>query len=75
MPHLIHKRNKYVTRFRQMRIHHKLIFSLVGLVGVIFVWNGVWRLIESTPVIGHPVSAIFIGLALAAISGVIFSLF
>ena len=74
MPHLLRKSNKYINRLRKARVHHKLIFSLIGAFGIIFVWKGVWSLLDAQPFIGHSIEIILMGLLLAAISGALFKM-
>lgn len=60
-----------INRFR---LHHKLIFSLVGIIGIIMVWRGVWTLFDNTPLLKDPLISIIIGFILVAFSGFFFKL-
>ena len=66
----IHKSNK-LNLFRK---HHKIIFSLIGAVGAIMVWRGVWNLVDTAPFVNAPAISIILGLFLVAISGFFFKL-
>jgi hypothetical protein len=33
-------------KLRQLKLHHKLLFTLLIAVGLIGVWRGVWRLFD-----------------------------
>ena len=61
-------------RIKRLRLHHKIIFSLIGIVGIILVWRGVWTLIDATPFFNTPVISIVLGFLLVAISGFFFKL-
>jgi len=65
-----HKSNK-LNLFRK---HHKILFSLIGVVGIILVWRGVWNLVDTTPFFNAPVISIIVGFLLVALSGFFFKL-
>ena len=60
-----------ISKFRN---HHKIIFALVGVVGIILVWRGIWTLVDTTPFFNTPIISIIAGLFLVAISGLFFKL-
>lgn len=62
-------------KLKLLRLHHKIIFSVIGIVGIILVWRGVWTLIDATPFFNAPVISILLGILLVAISGFFFKLF
>ncbi|OGH19992.1 MAG: hypothetical protein A3D74_03800 [Candidatus Levybacteria bacterium RIFCSPHIGHO2_02_FULL_37_13] len=62
---------KNIKRFR---LHHKLIFSLIGIVGIILVWRGVWTFFDNAPLLNDPVVSIIVGFLLVAFSGLFFKL-
>lgn len=65
--------NKF-SKIKRFRLHHKLIFALIGIIGIIMVWRGVWTLIDTTPFFNAPVISIILGLLLVVISGFFFKL-
>lgn len=60
--------------FYLFRKHHKITFSLLGVIGVILIWRGVWTIIDTAPFVNAPVISIALGLLLVAISGFFFKL-
>lgn len=67
-------KNKQLKKLERFRLHHKAFFSLVGVVGIIAIWRGIWTYLDYTPLINHPFISIIIGIFLAIISGVFFKL-
>lgn len=69
------RRSKSFKKFEKFRLHHKIIFSVIGIIGVVAIWRGIWTLLDLTPFVAHPLVAIIIGLILvAAASGFFFKL-
>lgn len=64
----------YSRNIKRFRIHHKIIFSLIGVVGIILVWRGVWTFVDETPFFNTPAISIILGLLLVVISGFFFKL-
>lgn len=62
------------SKFKRMRLHHKLIFSILGTVGVVAFWRGIWSFFDGTPYLSHPISSIGVGLVLLVISGFLYKL-
>lgn len=64
-----YKREELTNRFRS----HYLLYTLVGGIGMIVFWRGVWDLTYLIPVVKYPIGSIIVGLALMAITGFIAS--
>ncbi|MBI2074502.1 MAG: hypothetical protein HYT83_01550, partial [Candidatus Levybacteria bacterium] len=56
------------------RLHHKLIFSLLGVIGVVLVWRGIWTLTDAIPFLNDPITSVIIGLLMVILSGFFFKL-
>jgi K+-transporting ATPase A subunit len=61
-------------KIKRLRLHHKIIFSLIGIVGIILVWRGVWTFFDNTPFLNDPVVSIIVGFLLVGFSGLFFKL-
>ncbi len=75
--HKIHhhkKSNSLIRRFKQFRVHHRIAFYIIGALGVIFVWRGVWTIIDNTPIFSDPFASLSIGVGLAVAGGLFFEL-
>lgn len=66
--------NKQFKNLEKFRLHHKIFFSLVGIIGVIAVWRGIWNFLDYTPIINDPATSIIFGFVLIIVSGVFFKL-
>jgi hypothetical protein len=64
-----YKRAELTNRFRS----HYLLYTLIGGIGMIVFWRGIWDLTYVIPVVENPVVSIVIGLFLMAITGFIAS--
>jgi len=51
------------------------LWSLAAAVGVIFVWKGLWEGLYEIPYFGDPWVALFVGLTMITLSGLIFKEF
>jgi len=51
------------------------LWSLYAVVGIIFIWKGLWDGIYEIPYLGNPWVALFVGLAMLTFSGIIFKEF
>lgn len=60
--------------FKRFRIHHQIFFSLVGILGVIMVWRGIWTSFEIVPFLEHPFTQIIVGFILVVFSGAFFKM-
>lgn len=63
-----------IRGIKRLRLHHKIIFSLIGIVGIILVWRGVWTFFDNTPFLNDPVVSIIVGFLLVGFSGLFFKL-
>lgn len=68
------KSNSLIRKFKQFRIHHRIAFYIIGALGVIFVWRGVWTIIDNTPIFNDPFASLGIGVGLAAAGGFFFEM-
>lgn len=60
------------TRFALSR--RPIFYALVGAVGIILVWKGVWEMAETFPVLDGPVSFL-LGVVILLLSGLLVSFF
>ena len=65
-------KNSVLGKLYKMRLHHKIIFALIGGVGAILMWRGVWNLSDLAPFLDNPFASVIAGLILLAISGLFF---
>jgi len=65
---------KHFVELGSFRIHHKVLFTCVGVVGVILVWRGIWSLFDQTPIVSNPIVSLLLGLLLVLFSGIFFKL-
>jgi hypothetical protein len=75
--HKIHhhkKQSGLVKKFKSFRVHHRIAFYIVGALGVIFVWRGIWTIIDATPFFSDPLASLGIGIGLAFAGGMFFEL-
>jgi hypothetical protein len=70
------KKNKknFPTKLKKLRLHHRVIFTLLGTTGIILVWRGAWTIFDTTPFLSHPLTSIIAGLSLVILSGIFFKL-
>lgn len=54
--------------------HYPILYSLVGAVGIVLVWKGVWETAELFPVLYGPMS-ILMGTAILLVTGLLVSFF
>lgn len=64
----------YKRDYRQFRLHHKIFFTITGLVGVVLVWRGVWTFFDWAHLLEHPIASTAVGMALVGVSGAFFNL-
>lgn len=60
------------TRFRLSR--HPVLYALVGAVGIVLVWKGVWETAEYIPALSGPASFV-LGMAILLVTGLLVSFF
>ena len=48
------------------------LWSLLAAMGIIFVWKGLWEGLYEIPYLGDPWVALFVGLTMLTLSGLIF---
>ena len=65
---------KRESKVDEMRWHHKVFFSLLGVTGVVLIWRGIWDLVDQAPVLNAPLASVILGLVLVAIAGAFFEL-
>lgn len=63
---------KILREIKSYRVHHKILFTLLGTTGVVLIWRGLWMLFDLTPVINHPIISLILGFALVILSGFLF---
>ncbi|MDP2649697.1 MAG: hypothetical protein Q8P10_02535 [bacterium] len=60
--------------FKILRLHHKIIFTFIGVLGVVLVWRGIWNIFDNLPVLNNPLISVFFGFLLVVLSGIFFKL-
>lgn len=66
--------NKHWVKIEEFRKRYKIIFTLIGVVGVILIWRGVWTIVDTLPYANDPLFSLILGLLLVVISGIFFRL-
>jgi len=61
-------------KVRSQLSHYPILYALVGAVGIILVWKGVWESAEHFPILYGPVS-ILVGTAILLMTGLMVSFF
>ena len=68
------QKNKTKWSMKKARIHHKVIFTLTGVIGVVLVWRGMWSIFDSVPFVSNPWFSVALGFLLVIASGIFFRL-
>ena len=58
---------------RGLKVHHKIAYGMMVFLGVLLMWYGTWGLIATVPVLKLPPVAFGTGVALLALTGVLYS--
>lgn len=66
--------DKLEDKIRIQLSHRPVLYALVGAVGVVLVWKGVWETAELFPILHGPVS-IILGVVLLLLTGLFVSFF
>ncbi len=79
MKKLVNILDKIEDKVRGMLSRHPLIYALLGAVGIVMLWRGIWHTVDAIPLIGDgplngPIS-IVIGLIILLITGIFVSHF
>lgn len=61
-------------KLKKLRSSHKAIFIILGLIGTISIWRGVWNLLDTSPFVSHPIASVIIGAILIALSGLFYKI-
>lgn len=72
--HLIKFFDRLEDKVRNKLSHYPITYSLIGAVGIILVWKGVWESAELVPALHGPMS-IVVGVAILLVSGLLVSFF
>ncbi len=57
-----------------IRFRRKIVVSLLGTVGVVLLWRGLWLVFDLTPLVSHPFASIILGLFVLVLSGFLYKL-
>ncbi len=68
------KTPKVKKELKRFRLPHKVVFSFIGVMGVVLVWRGLWNFFDATPFINQPIASLVIGIVLVVISGFLFKM-
>jgi hypothetical protein len=60
---------KKIIRFRR-----KIVVSLLGTIGVVLLWRGLWIMFDWTPLVNHPFVSMLLGLLVLILSGFLYKL-
>lgn len=74
LKHILKFFDRLEDRVRTKLSHHPITYSLIGAVGIILVWKGVWESAELIPALHGPMS-IVLGVAILLLSGLLVSFF
>lgn len=66
--------DKLEDRVRSVLSHYPILYSLIGAVGIVLVWKGVWESAEHFPILYGPAS-ILLGTAILLVTGLMVSFF
>ncbi len=66
--------DKLEDRVRSTLSHYPILYSLIGAVGIVLVWKGVWETAEHFPILYGPAS-ILLGTAILLVTGLMVSFF
>lgn len=66
--------DKLEDKVRIRLSHHPILYSLIGAVGIILVWKGVWETAELFPLLHGP-GSVLLGVLILLISGLLVSFF
>ncbi|MFZ1987464.1 MAG: hypothetical protein WAV21_00300 [Minisyncoccia bacterium] len=66
--------DKFEDRIRIKLSHYPIIYALIGAVGIILVWKGIWETAEYFPILFGPVS-ILLGVLILLATGLLVSFF
>lgn len=58
---LLKRQQKAIKKFK---FHHKALFAATVFLGLVFLWYGVWSIIDVTPILHNPYVALVLGLVL-----------
>jgi hypothetical protein len=61
-------------KVRSRLSHYPIAYSLVGAIGIVLIWKGVWETAEYFPVLFGPVS-VLLGIGILLITGLLVSFF
>ncbi len=68
------KHHQSILDIKRLRLHHKILFTIIGVVGVILIWRGVWEIVDGVAIINNPYLSFVVGLVLVVASGIFFRL-
>lgn len=57
-----------------IRFRRKITVSLLGTIGVVLLWRGLWMIFDLTPLVSHPFVSIGLGLFVLILSGFLYKL-
>lgn len=66
--------DKLEDKVRSRLSHYPILYALVGAVGIVLVWKGVWESAEHFPILYGPAS-ILLGTAILLVTGLMVSFF
>lgn len=66
--------NKYSKKIKEFRERYRITFTLIGVVGIILIWRGVWTIVDTLPYVNNPFLSLLIGFIFVAVSGIFFRL-
>jgi hypothetical protein len=71
---VIHFFDRLEDRIRKKLSHYPITYALIGAVGIVFLWKGVWEIAEQYPLLDG-IGSLVVGLTLLLSTGLLVSFF
>lgn len=67
---ILYKGEEGIFKMRRgLETHFKILYIAMVFTGVALVWYGIWKGVQSVPILNHPAVAIVVGLILLVLTG------
>ena len=57
---------------KRLRFRHKVIYALLGFIGVVMAWRGFWRLLNEIPLLENSIVCLVAGISILLVTGAFF---
>lgn len=71
---IVHFFDKLEDRVRISLSHRPILYALIGGIGIVLFWKGVWELAESVPAL-HGIGSVLLGTFILLMTGLLVSFF